>query len=194
MHYANTVPPGGSAVYDWSYSQASTWGALGSLERVERDRFALPSVVISKPRNRSTVSSSRVRVTGRARDAVGVASLSVGGRGVVVGAGGAFATTVSLRRGKNTIRAVATNVAGNSSASAISVTLKPLPPCKVPQLRGETLSAAKRALRRAGCGLGRVRSTRSRSVRKGRVISSRPGARARRAHGTKVALLLSRGR
>ena len=194
MHYANTVPPGGSVVYDWSYSQASTLGALANLEPVERDRFGLPSVVISKPRDSSTVNASRVRVSGRARDAVGVASLSVSGRGVTVRAGGAFAATVSLRRGKNTIRAVATNVAGNSSGTAVSLTYKPLPPCKVPRLRGKTLSAAKRALRHAGCGLGRVKSARSRSVGKGRVISSRPGARARRAHGTKVALLLSRGR
>jgi hypothetical protein len=59
--------------------------------------------------------------------------------------------------------------------AAVSVTYKPLPPCKVPRLRGQTLSAAKRALRHAGCGLGRGRSARSRSVRKARVISSRAG-------------------
>ena len=66
--------------------------------------------------------------------------------------------------------------------------------CRVPNVRRQTLAAARRALTRAHCATGRVGRVYSSSVRKGRVISQsrRPGARL--ARGTRVNLLVSRGR
>lgn len=73
----------------------------------------------------------------------------------------------------------------------------PAPPpvvrCVVPRLAGKTLAAARTALARSRCAVGRVTRRRSK-VRKGRVIaqSRRPGTRL--ARGTRIALTLSRGR
>lgn len=65
--------------------------------------------------------------------------------------------------------------------------------CKVPKLRGLTLSNAKTALRKAHCRLGKVTRKKSRA-RKGRVIAQTPKRGAVRRNGTKVGVVLSRGR
>ena len=72
--------------------------------------------------------------------------------------------------------------------------LTPVVTCTVPRLRGKTLPAARTALRRAHCTLGKVRRTYSTKVRKGRVISQTPKAGKHLAANAKVAVLLSRGR
>ncbi len=192
MHYADTIPAGGSVTYDWSFSQASSLPSLAVLEAVERDRFGSPNVIISNPRNGARVTTPTVRIQGRVEDSVGIASLTVDGLGVVVRAGGVFGVTVKLKRGRNTITAIAHNAAGNRGTRSIAVTYT-LPPCKVPHLRGLKLPTARRALTNSGCAVGRISSRRSRSVRKGRVISSSPGTGATRKRGTKIALVLSAG-
>jgi hypothetical protein len=193
MHYGDTIPAGGSVTYDWSFTQASSSSSLQVLEAVERDRFGNPVVIISNPRNRATVTKSTVRVQGRVEDSVGVSSLTVAGQGVIVRAGGVFGVTVKLRRGANTIVATARNAAGNASTKSILVTYK-LPPCKVPRLKGLTLSKARKAITKAGCAVGKIKQAHSRRVRKGRVISSSPPSGRSKAHGTKVGLVVSRGK
>jgi hypothetical protein len=71
---------------------------------------------------------------------------------------------------------------------------RPVARCRVPNVRRKTLRAARVAIRRAGCTVGRVRAVRSARFRKGRVIRQgvRAGARVRR--GSRVALVVSRGR
>jgi hypothetical protein len=66
--------------------------------------------------------------------------------------------------------------------------------CVVPNVKGKTVAAARRALVRAGCAVGRMRSSYSARVRKGYVIGQtvRAGSRVRR--GTRVGLVVSRGR
>ena len=66
--------------------------------------------------------------------------------------------------------------------------------CKVPKLAKKTLKSAKRALKRAGCRTGKVVKRPSSRIRKGRIVSSRPGAGRRLAPGAKVRLVLSQGR
>jgi Glucodextranase, domain B/PASTA domain len=193
MHYADTVPAGGSVLYDFSVSQAATSGALEALEAVERDRFGNPSVRIGSPRNNSTTTNQDVRVRGQAFDAVGIASLTVGGQGVPLRPGGIFGATVKLHVGKNVIVATVRNYAGNSSQTALTLTYKP-PPCTVPKLRGKTLKTARRMLRQHHCALGRVRRVRTTHVRRGRIVSSKPRAGSKHKLGTKVGLVISRGR
>jgi len=193
MHYSDTVPAGGSVVYDWSYSQSSSNVGLATLEATERDRFGNPTVTIGSPRNGLVTRNSSVRVQGQVFDAVGVISLSVGGHGVVVRPNGIFGTDVSLRPGKNVIPATVTNLAGNTGSATITVTYKP-PPCRVPRLRGKTLAAARRALLHAGCAIGKIKRVRSSTVRKGRVISTTPAPGTKHRNGYKVRLEVSRGR
>ena len=66
--------------------------------------------------------------------------------------------------------------------------------CVVPNVKAKPLPTAKRALVRAGCRVGSVRSVRSTRVRKGRVVAQSIRARSRLRRGTRVGLLVSRGR
>jgi hypothetical protein len=66
--------------------------------------------------------------------------------------------------------------------------------CVVPNVKGKTVPAARTALRRRRCALGRVDRAYSARMKKNRVISQsrRPGARLRR--GARVNVVVSRGR
>jgi hypothetical protein len=73
----------------------------------------------------------------------------------------------------------------------------PAPPvlrCVVPRLRGRTLARARAALTRAHCRLGSVTRSFSTAVRAGRVMRQRPASGTRRVRGTRVAVVVSRGR
>jgi hypothetical protein len=67
------------------------------------------------------------------------------------------------------------------------------PRCKVPRVIGKRLAAARRAIVRARCRVGRVRRARSARPR-GRVLSQSPRAGVRRQQGTRVRLVVSSGR
>jgi hypothetical protein len=73
----------------------------------------------------------------------------------------------------------------------VDIAVKPNPSCVVPRLTGKTLAAAKRALRKAHCRLGRV-TRRVSKKRPGRVISQsrRPGRKL--GNGAKVGVVLAR--
>jgi beta-lactam-binding protein with PASTA domain len=66
--------------------------------------------------------------------------------------------------------------------------------CNVPALKGKKLAAAKKALKKANCGVGKVTNKASATVAKGKVISSKPGKGAKKKAGTKVALTISSGK
>ncbi len=107
---------------------------------------------------------------------------------------GGFAGTATI---KATDASVSPAVSGSAklTVKAASGPTKPKSkPCVVPKLAGKTVAAARRALRRAGCTLGRTTKRRSTKVRAGRVVSSNPKRGAHRRHGTRVALVVSRGR
>jgi hypothetical protein len=65
--------------------------------------------------------------------------------------------------------------------------------CSVPRLRGKTLVAARRALKRANCRLGKVTRGYAPKVKRGRVVRSLPKSGKKRAKGAKVRVVLSRG-
>jgi uncharacterized delta-60 repeat protein len=104
---------------------------------------------------------------------------------------------VLLRDGKLVVSGMsnARPVAGNwgpwdfAVARYVAITF-----CIVPNVRRLTLAAARARLVRAGCRLGAVRRTYSRTVREGRVILQRPHAQVRLAELAKVSLVVSRGR
>jgi eukaryotic-like serine/threonine-protein kinase len=66
--------------------------------------------------------------------------------------------------------------------------------CVVPNVKAKTVGTARTALTRRRCRLGRVTRSYSAKVRLGRIIaqSRRPGARLPR--GTKVNVVVSRGK
>jgi hypothetical protein len=71
---------------------------------------------------------------------------------------------------------------------------KPGAKCVVPKLAGDTLAAAKAALTKAHCAVGKVAQRKSKTVAKGHVISSSPGAGTKRPAGTMVNLTTSNGK
>jgi hypothetical protein len=88
----------------------------------------------------------------------------------------------------------ATNGAGSATAaSAPSRRASRRPVCVVPRVLGKRLAAARRAIRAAHCSLGRVRRTSS-PKSAGRVIAQSPRPGLRKAAGTKVKLVVSKGR
>jgi len=66
--------------------------------------------------------------------------------------------------------------------------------CTVPKVIRKTLATAKRRIAAAHCRTGRVTRAKSKTVAKGRVISQRPRAGRKLASGTKVNLVVSRGK
>lgn len=68
-----------------------------------------------------------------------------------------------------------------------------LPPCRVPPVRGRKLSAARSAITKADCRVGKVKRVRSRKVKRGRVISQSPKAGKSLPNLGKVNLVVSRG-
>jgi hypothetical protein len=66
--------------------------------------------------------------------------------------------------------------------------------CVVPKVRGKSLSAAKRAIKTHDCGIGKVSRDYSKTVKKGDVISQKPGPGHRLAPGAKVSVVASRGK
>jgi hypothetical protein len=67
-------------------------------------------------------------------------------------------------------------------------------PCVVPNVKGKTLKAAKRALKAHNCSLGKVKHSFAAEVRNGRVISQKPKPHKRLPHGAKVNLVVSKGK
>jgi Ca2+-binding RTX toxin-like protein len=89
----------------------------------------------------------------------------------------------------------------DTTFTTASVPTRPPPPppptsvrCRVPKLKGKTLVAGRRALRRANCRVGKITRAYSRAVPKGRIFrqSRRPGARL--PNGAKVGVVVSRGK
>jgi PASTA domain len=92
----------------------------------------------------------------------------------------------------------ASNVAGSAAAaSAGTDVFRATPPrrrCVVPNVRGKTLRAARTAITRGRCRVGRIQRTFSNRVRAGRIVGQNPRAGARRAVGARVNLVLSKGK
>lgn len=66
--------------------------------------------------------------------------------------------------------------------------------CKVPKLKGKKLRAAKKALRKSRCQLGKVKRRHSKKVPKGRVMGQKPKAgKTIKRRRTKVNLVVSSG-
>ena len=80
---------------------------------------------------------------------------------------------------------------GSASYQAFVVNSTPL--CVVPRVVGKTLSAAKRMLKAAHCGVGKTTRVYSK-LKKGRVVAEKPRAGAHLKSGAKVALTVSKGK
>jgi Bacterial Ig domain/PASTA domain len=158
---------------DADFSVSGSVPAEISLPATDVDRDQLGFEIVGAPAHAALASlgGSRVRYTA-ARGYVGPDSFTFR-----VSDGTAYSNTATVR---------------------VSVERPPAPPpqtrCVVPNLRGRTVAQARRMLAARRCALGRVARAYSARLRSGRIISQsrRPGARLPR--GTRVKVVVSRGR
>jgi hypothetical protein len=66
--------------------------------------------------------------------------------------------------------------------------------CVVPNLKGKKLVAAEKAIVQAHCAVGKVKKAKSSHVKKGSVVSQSPSAGKSLPNGTKVGLVVSKGK
>jgi hypothetical protein len=82
-----------------------------------------PTLTIRALADNSFTNNANFDIAGTVSDAGGVRGLTVNGQPVVVAADGTFATVVTLANGANTITAIATDTAGNTTADSRTITL-----------------------------------------------------------------------
>jgi|GEM_PF-3496706 len=66
--------------------------------------------------------------------------------------------------------------------------------CVVPNVKGRPLASAEKAIVKAHCAVGKVKKARSSHFKKGRVVSQSAGAGKSLPGGTKVSLVVSKGK
>jgi len=87
-----------------------------------------PEIVLNGLTEGQPVGTPTLVVSGRAVDPSGVASLSLNGTALTLGADGAFSTTVTLAGGPNTLKFDAVDCNGNGSHHEVTVILSTAPP------------------------------------------------------------------
>jgi hypothetical protein len=100
-----------------------------------------PAVAFSSPAAGGTVNADSLAVAATAADANGLTAAAVNGAGVPL-QGGAFAATVALQEGSNTVTATARDVAGNTGSASLQVVRYSLPQVSVTSPASETLTNA----------------------------------------------------
>lgn len=124
LRYGFSLAPGASRTITQVYAMGGTLEDTKALGAEEEDAVVGPSVAIASPADGSTVDTSSVAVTGTASDNAGVSSVTVNGVAAAL-KDGAWSATVPLTQGDNTIKAVATDAAGNTATAARKVVFTP---------------------------------------------------------------------
>jgi hypothetical protein len=134
------------------------------------DALQAPAVSIDSPADGSKVSSSDVTVIGKASDDQGVPSIKVNGVPTAVQPDGTWSQHLTLTPGANTITAVASDKAGNSTQAKATVTNNGAN-CQVPNVVGMPTAQAVASLQAASCAVGRQTATTSPTVKSGSVAA-----------------------
>lgn len=187
LHQSVTVPADGSARLRFAYVQDFHAANVTSLAQTASTAF-LNTIAVSRSGSGSgTVTSSPSGITCGTSCSHGypygtsvtlTANAAKGSRfsgwsGACTGTGGCALTT-------------------NDNNTAVDATFV-LQPCVVPNLKGKTVKAAKRAIKKAFCSVGKVKAAPSSKVKKGHVISQRPRSGKRVKQHTKVNLVVNKG-
>ncbi|HEX8122280.1 MAG TPA: hypothetical protein VF549_13545 [Solirubrobacteraceae bacterium] len=140
-----TVPAGGETTVRHAYGMATTRAELVELGGLVDDKWTAPAVEITGPAEAAVLTVADVDVTGRASD-TSLASVTLNGSPVTVGADGRWTGRTHLAEGANTLTAVARDAQGNETTATRHVTFAPppivTPVDKVaPALSGVSLSA-----------------------------------------------------
>ena len=165
LHQTGSVPAGGSTRFRFAYVQDYQAAKVASLAQTANTAFLN---TISCGKTCSHGYGYGMSVTLKAKPARG--SRFLRWSGACKGTGRCTITTTD-----------------NVTVNARFV----LRPCVVPNVVGKTLKAAKRALTRASCSVGKITTATSSTVTKGRVVSQKPKRGRRLKPHAKVALVVS---
>jgi hypothetical protein len=186
LHQSVTVPAAGTSRLRFAYVQDFHAASVASLAQTATTAFLNTIAVSRSGAGKGTVTSvpggiicgttcshgfpygTSVTLTANATKG----SRFTGWTGACTGTGGCTITTD-----------------GNTTVAATFV----LRPCIVPKLKGRTLKAARNAIRKAFCSVGKVRKAASSTVKKGRVISQKPKPGRHVKQHTRVDLVVSKG-
>jgi hypothetical protein len=182
LHQTGTVPAGGSTSYRWAFIQEYTAAKVASDAQAATNAF-LNTITVSKS-GKGTVSSSPG----------GIAC------GKTCTHGYAYGTSVTLTP-KPAKGSTFTGFSGACKGKTCKLTATDnmavkatfaLKPCKVPNVVGKKLGAAKSAIKKASCSVGKVKMVPS-SKPKGQVVSQSPKkGKKLKPHG-KVNVNVSKG-
>jgi uncharacterized repeat protein (TIGR01451 family) len=109
----------------------------------------------------------------------------------VAGAGSVFAGWSGACSGSSTCTVEMDSA--KSVAATFNQVAKP-PSCVVPNVRGKALATAKRLITAAHCQIGKVTTAKSKTVPKGKIASQSPKTGKKLPAGSKVNLVVSRGK
>src|SRR5205085_6759709 len=181
LHQSVTVPAGGSTRLRFAFVQDYHAATVASLAQQATAAFLNVLSVSQAGTGSGTVTSTPAGIS----------------CGMTCSHGFAYGTSVTLQAApaKGSKFVDWTGACGGTDnctvtmndAVAVSATFA-LRPCVVPNVKGKTLKAAKRAIKRAFCSVGTVRRVSSARVKKGHVISQKPKPRKRLKHGGKINL------
>jgi Divergent InlB B-repeat domain/PASTA domain len=185
LHQAGTVPPGGSTRFRFAYAQDYQAANVAALAKTATAAFLNIVTVSTSGRGKGKVTSSPGGIS----------------CGKACSHGFAYGTAVTLKakpaKGSQFMRwSGACKGARRCTITAtdnvkIGATFA-LRPCVVPSVVGKSLKAAKLAIRRRFCSVGKVTTAPS-TLAKGRVVSQRPKHGRKLKQHAKVDLVVSSG-
>jgi len=127
-----------------------------------------------------------VKITGT--DFTGASAVSFGGapaKSFTVKSETQITAVIAAAKKPGPAAIAVTTIAGTATAKGFKLTA-----CKVPKLKTKTLQAAKKALKKGGCKLGKVTKTGGVTTKTGKVTKQGKPAGKKLAPGTKVSVTL----
>lgn len=183
LHQTGNVPAGGSTRFQFAYVQDYHSANVAALAKTARAAF-LNTVTVSKSGKGKVTSSPGGIACGKTcKHSYAYGTLVT--LKAKAAKGSRFAGWSGACKGKQSCKIT---VSGDAAVKAKFA----LRPCVVPNVVGKTLKAAKLAIRKAFCSVGKVTTVTS-SAEKGRVVSQSPRHGKRVKQHTKISLRVSRG-
>ena len=183
LQQTGKIPAGGSARFRFAYVQDYEAGLVATRAKAARTLF-LNRITVSKQGKGKVTSSPGGIACGKKCSAGYVYGTRVTLRAKAV-RGSKFSGWSGACKGTHNCKVT---MNGDVAVKAKFV----LRPCVVPNVVGKSLSAAKRAIKKALCSVGKVRTAAS-SKPKGTVVSQRPKHGKRLKQRARVSLVVSRG-
>lgn len=171
-----------------STTPSTAWGAGHYLFPFNADVLPPPSIAGISPAGGLFTSGTEVSISGE--NFAEVESVTFGGEPVSFRVDSESRLTASVPPASMPVAVPVRVVTAAGTAKAPASFKYEGPSCVVPRLRGKLLSAARKALRRHGCSLGRVRKRRHATAKFGRVKRQSPRAGTVLSSGGEVGVTL----